>query len=81
MLLNWVPESLKQKEIRRGAAYRPMVAFLPPIPKKGKIDLLPQKPSARYAREQKKKQVEEVFKSQTAAEDTSSVITSPVVAV
>jgi len=79
--LNWVPESFKLKEIRRGAAYRPMVAFLPPAPKKGKINLLPQKPSVRYTREQKKKREEEALKSQIAAEDTSPVLISPAAAV
>jgi len=58
-----------------------MVSFLPPIPKRGKLDLLPQKPSVRYEREQKKKQEEEALKSATATEDMSSAITSPAVAV
>ncbi|GJJ68680.1 hypothetical protein EMPS_01026 [Entomortierella parvispora] len=81
VVLNWIPESLKLKEIRKGAAYRPMVTFLPPIPKRGKIDLLPQKPSERYEREQKKKQEEEALKIQSRVEDTSPVATLPVAAV
>ena len=80
MVLNWIPESVKLKEIYRGAAYRPKVTFLPPIPKRGTIDLLPQKPSVRYEREQKKKQQEEALKKQTTAEDVSSVVVSPAVA-
>ncbi|GJJ68682.1 hypothetical protein EMPS_01028 [Entomortierella parvispora] len=79
VILNWVPESLKLKEIRKGAAYRPMVTFLPPIPKRGNIDLLPQKPSARYEREQKKK--EEALKNHTATEAASSTQATPVLAV
>ncbi|GJJ68679.1 hypothetical protein EMPS_01025 [Entomortierella parvispora] len=69
--LNWVPESLKLKEIRKGAAYRPMVTFLPPIPKRGKIDILLQKPSKRYEREQRKKREEMTLKSQSTSNDTS----------
>ncbi|GJJ68651.1 hypothetical protein EMPS_00997 [Entomortierella parvispora] len=81
VILNWVPESFKLKEIRKGAAYRPMVAFLPPIPKRGTIDLLPQKPSRRYEREQKKKREEEVLKNQIMTESVSSAIATPVVSV
>ncbi|GJJ74642.1 hypothetical protein EMPS_07000 [Entomortierella parvispora] len=80
VLLNWMPESIQRREIHKGFAYRPMVAFLPPIPKRGKIDLLPQKPSVRYEREQKKKREEEALKNKAAAEDGSSVTVSPIVA-
>jgi len=75
--LNWIPESIKRKGLTKGAAYRPIVTFLPPVPKRGKIDLLPQKPSVRYEREQKKRRDEEALKSQTATKDVSA----PVVAV
>ncbi|GJJ74641.1 hypothetical protein EMPS_06999 [Entomortierella parvispora] len=81
VLLNWMPESIQRREIHKGFAYRPMVAFLPPIPKRGKIDLLPQKPSVRYEREQKKKREEEALKSQAAAAEDVSPAVAPVVAV
>ncbi|GJJ68652.1 hypothetical protein EMPS_00998 [Entomortierella parvispora] len=81
VVLNWIPESIKLKELHRGFAYRPMVTFLPPIPKRGTIDLLPQKPSVRYEREQLKKKEEEALKSQATAEDVSSLIEPPVVTV
>ncbi|GJJ68647.1 hypothetical protein EMPS_00993 [Entomortierella parvispora] len=81
IILNWIPESVKIKELHKGAAYRPMVTFLPPIPKKGKIELLPQKPSVRYEREQKKKAEEEALKSQAVAEDVPYPIVSPAEAV
>jgi len=81
VILNWIPESIKLKSIRKGAAYRPMVTFLPPIPKRGTIDLLPQKPSVRYERERKIKLQEEALKSLTASKVAPSTITSAVVAV
>ena len=80
VVLNWIPESIKLREIRKGAAYRPLVTFLPPVPKRGNIDLLPQKPSVRYAREQKKKQEGEALKSQAVVEEVPSAVT-PVVAI
>jgi len=80
VVLNWIPESIKRREVYKGAAYRPIVN-LPPVPKRGTIDLLPQKPSARYEREQRKRREEEALKSQTASEVASSTITSPVVTV
>ncbi|GJJ68650.1 hypothetical protein EMPS_00996 [Entomortierella parvispora] len=80
VVLNWVPESIKLKELFKSAAYRPMVTFLPPIPKRGTIDLLPQKPSPRYEREQKKKR-EEALKNNAGAESMSSVAASPVVTI
>jgi len=80
VLLNWIPESIKLKEIHKSASYRPMITFLPPIPKRGKVDLLPQKPSVRYEREQKKRQEEEALKNQTVVEGASSLIAAPTVA-
>lgn len=79
--LKLVPASIKRKEVNKGAAYRPTIAFLPEVPKRGTLRLLPQKPSVRYEREQKKRKEEEALKNQTAVEGSSSTITPPVVVV
>jgi len=81
MVLNWIPESVKIKGILKGSAYRPIATFLPPAPKRGTIELLPQKQSVRYEREQKKIQEEESLKSQAVAEDVSSAAVSSAVVV
>ncbi|GJJ68648.1 hypothetical protein EMPS_00994 [Entomortierella parvispora] len=79
VVLNWIPQSIKLKEIRRGSAYRPIVTFLPPPPQRGTIVLLPQKQSVRYEKEQKKKQEEEALKGQISAKDVSSTASPAVV--
>ncbi|GJJ68653.1 hypothetical protein EMPS_00999 [Entomortierella parvispora] len=67
--MNLVPQSVKMKNLRKGSAYRPQANFLPLAPKRGTCEVLPQKPSKRYEREQKQKQ-EEALKGQ-ASEGTS----------
>jgi len=51
---NWIPASIKDASMRKDAAYRPQLNFLPLAPKRGTIDVLPQRPSRRYEEEKKK---------------------------
>lgn len=48
VVLNWIPEFIKRKEVFKGAAYRRIITFLPPVPKRGSIDVLPQTLYVRY---------------------------------
>ncbi|KAG0033898.1 hypothetical protein BGZ81_006919 [Podila clonocystis] len=46
-----LPKWAQDKTYMKMATYRPMIAFLPPVPNINNIKLLPQKPSTRYAKE------------------------------
>ena len=46
-----LPKSLQTKSIAQAALYRPQVAFLDFVPKKGKCKVEPQEQSKRYLRE------------------------------
>ncbi|KAF9320143.1 hypothetical protein BG003_007124 [Podila horticola] len=46
-----LPKWAQDKTYMKMATYRPMIAFLPPVPNVNNIKLLPQKPSTRYAKE------------------------------
>ncbi|KAG0343935.1 hypothetical protein BG005_002114 [Podila minutissima] len=47
-----MPKWLQSKAHLQAAAYRPNIAFLPPVPNTTNLKLEPQKPSKRYMREQ-----------------------------
>ncbi|KAG0015450.1 hypothetical protein BGZ82_001400 [Podila clonocystis] len=47
-----MPKWAQHKNHLTMATYRPMISFLPPVPNRTNIKLLPQKPSRRYAKEQ-----------------------------
>ncbi|KAG0281199.1 hypothetical protein BGZ95_006025 [Linnemannia exigua] len=47
IIFNWVPQSLLTAQLVKDTAYRPQANFLPQAPKRGTIDVLPQKPSKR----------------------------------
>ncbi|KAF9310257.1 hypothetical protein BG003_008763 [Podila horticola] len=47
-----LPKWLQSKNYMKASAYRPLLTFLPPVPNTTNLDLLYQKPSKRYAREQ-----------------------------
>ncbi|GJJ74506.1 hypothetical protein EMPS_06864 [Entomortierella parvispora] len=69
LALHWVPQSVKHKAFLKGAAYRPQATFLPQVPKRGTGEVLPQKTSKRYEREQKQKpQISS--QNQSASQDT-----------
>ncbi|KAF9421932.1 hypothetical protein BGZ94_008710 [Podila epigama] len=46
------PKWIQTRNWTKMATYRPMVAFLPPVPNRTNLKLEPQKPSKRYAKEQ-----------------------------
>ncbi|KAF9897616.1 hypothetical protein BX616_005270, partial [Lobosporangium transversale] len=52
VVLNYMPRSFRVTTTSRSLKYRPQVAFLPQIPKRGTCPVLPQKPSKRYQLEQ-----------------------------
>ncbi|KAG0065381.1 hypothetical protein BGZ89_008366 [Linnemannia elongata] len=62
ILFNWVPRSMQSKQMSKEGAYRPQANFLPQAPRRGTLDVIPQKPSKRIQREQ-----EEAKKIATAA--------------
>ncbi|KAF9929492.1 hypothetical protein FBU30_001506 [Linnemannia zychae] len=45
IVFNYLPESIKGKQLIKDTAYRPQANFLPQAPKRGTIDIIPQKPS------------------------------------
>lgn len=49
--LNWVSDSMQKKNVEKTSAYRPLVTYLPSPPKRGTVEILPQKPSSRYQAE------------------------------
>ncbi|GJJ74622.1 hypothetical protein EMPS_06980 [Entomortierella parvispora] len=51
IVFHWIPASIKNSTIKKDAAYRPQSSFLPLAPKRGTIDILPQKPSRRHEEE------------------------------
>ncbi|KAF9347901.1 hypothetical protein BGX26_000659 [Mortierella sp. AD094] len=53
VVLNYMPKSIQRKSMTKDLAYRPQASFLPQVPKRGTLDVLPQKPSKRYQEEQK----------------------------
>ncbi|KAG0054777.1 hypothetical protein BGZ83_010453 [Gryganskiella cystojenkinii] len=55
LMLNWIPQSVKDNSIIASASWRPQIAFLPQTPQRGSGHVQPQKPSKRYEAEQKKK--------------------------
>ncbi|KAF9386806.1 hypothetical protein CPC16_007370 [Podila verticillata] len=46
-----LPKWAQDNTYTKMATYRPMIAFLPPVPNVNNIKLLPQRPSTRYAKE------------------------------
>ncbi|KAK5827749.1 hypothetical protein F5H01DRAFT_332175 [Linnemannia elongata] len=62
ILFNWIPKSMQSKQMSKEGAYRPQANFLPQAPRRGTLDVIPQKPSKRIQREQ-----EEAKKIATAA--------------
>ncbi|KAF9926892.1 hypothetical protein FBU30_003613 [Linnemannia zychae] len=62
IVFNYVPESLKEKQLYKDTAYRPQANFLPQAPKRGTIDIIPQKPS-----KHSEKKIQEQGKGTSAA--------------
>ncbi|OAQ29403.1 FAD/NAD(P)-binding domain-containing protein [Linnemannia elongata AG-77] len=62
ILFNWIPRSMQSRQMSKEGAYRPQANFLPQAPRRGTLDVIPQKPSKRIQREQ-----EEAKKIATAA--------------
>ncbi|KAG0044410.1 hypothetical protein BGZ83_010355 [Gryganskiella cystojenkinii] len=69
VILNWLPQSIKNKALIKDARYRPQLAFMPLAPKRGTVSVLPQKPSTRYEEEQRKKREEEERKRKEEEQD------------
>ncbi|KAF9349130.1 hypothetical protein BGX26_012536 [Mortierella sp. AD094] len=55
VVFGWMPKWLEENNLNKSAAYQPQVTFLPLVPKKGTIQLTPQKMSKRYHEEQSQK--------------------------
>ncbi|KAG0015129.1 hypothetical protein BGZ80_010032 [Entomortierella chlamydospora] len=51
IMFNWIPTSIKMKQFFKDAAYRPQASFLEYVENRGTGEVLPQKPSKRYAQE------------------------------
>ncbi|KAK3848481.1 MAG: hypothetical protein J3R72DRAFT_469946 [Linnemannia gamsii] len=46
-VFNWLPKSIQKKQLIKDSAYRPQANFLPQAPRRGTVDVLPQRPSKR----------------------------------
>ncbi|KAG0049879.1 hypothetical protein BGZ83_005310 [Gryganskiella cystojenkinii] len=55
IVFNWLPDSVKNRQVFKDAMYRPQCTFLEPAPQRGTGTILPQKPSKRYQEEKKQK--------------------------
>ncbi|KAF9338398.1 hypothetical protein BGZ91_008859 [Linnemannia elongata] len=62
VVFNWLPKSVQNKQMIKDTAYRPQANFLPQAPKRGSMDVIPQRPSKRIEKEK-----EEALKKKTAA--------------
>lgn len=62
VVFNWLPKSLQRKQMSKDTAYRPQANFLPQAPKRGSLDIIPQRPSKRIEKEK-----EEAAKNEAAA--------------
>ncbi|KAG9061276.1 hypothetical protein KI688_007614 [Linnemannia hyalina] len=62
VVFSWLPKSLQGKQLIKDTAYRPQANFLPLAPKRGTMDVIPQRPSKRIEKEK-----EEAAKKETAA--------------
>ncbi|KAG0281208.1 hypothetical protein BGZ95_006034 [Linnemannia exigua] len=51
-VFNWLPKSIQQKQLQKNTAYRPQANFLPLAPKRGTLEIIPQRPSRRLQKEQ-----------------------------
>ncbi|KAF9924892.1 hypothetical protein FBU30_005235 [Linnemannia zychae] len=47
IVFNYLPNSIKEKQLRKDTAYRPQANFLPLAPKRGTLDIITQQPSKR----------------------------------
>ncbi|KAK5827766.1 hypothetical protein F5H01DRAFT_409512 [Linnemannia elongata] len=63
VVFNWLPKSLQRKQLIKDTAYRPQANFLPLAPKRGNLDVIPQKPSKRMQKEKE----EEASRTNVAA--------------
>ncbi|KAG9061267.1 hypothetical protein KI688_007605 [Linnemannia hyalina] len=51
VVFNWLPKSFQHKQLIKDTAYRPQANFLPQVPKRGTMDVIPQRPSKRIEKE------------------------------
>ncbi|GJJ71516.1 hypothetical protein EMPS_03866 [Entomortierella parvispora] len=54
IIFGYLPNWVQRRQVQKDSAYRPQISFLPLTPQRGSAPVLPQIPSERYAREQKK---------------------------
>ncbi|KAH7058041.1 hypothetical protein BKA57DRAFT_448422 [Linnemannia elongata] len=47
IVFNWMPKSLRNKQLAKDTGYRPQANFLPQAPKRGTLEIIPQWPSKR----------------------------------
>ncbi|KAG0315046.1 hypothetical protein BGZ97_008705 [Linnemannia gamsii] len=47
VLFNWTPASVQRNQLLKDSAFRPQANFLPEAPKRGTVNVIPQKPSKR----------------------------------
>ncbi|KAF9104177.1 hypothetical protein BGX29_002271 [Mortierella sp. GBA35] len=55
VMFNWIPESVRVKQMTKESAYRPQVNFLPQTPQRGVVHVISQKPSRRVQEEEEAK--------------------------
>ena len=56
VVLSWLPKSFEKSTMTKSGSYRPQASFLPQVPVRGTVPVLPQKPSKRYQEELKRYQ-------------------------
>ncbi|KAG0300451.1 hypothetical protein BGZ97_003228 [Linnemannia gamsii] len=47
VVFNWLPKAIQHKQFLKDTAYRPQANFLPQAPKRGSLEVIPQRPSKR----------------------------------
>ncbi|KAF9900785.1 hypothetical protein EC991_006888 [Linnemannia zychae] len=55
VVFNWTPKSVMRKQLLKDTAYRPQANFLPPAPRRGTGEIIPQWPSKRIQKEEEAK--------------------------
>ncbi|KAF9918509.1 hypothetical protein FBU30_000164 [Linnemannia zychae] len=59
VVFNYLPKSMKMKQLLKDTAYRPQANFLPQAPKRGTVEVIPQKPSKYIQKTKEKEQAKE----------------------
>ncbi|KAG0293463.1 hypothetical protein BGZ96_002805 [Linnemannia gamsii] len=52
VVFNWLPKGIQHRQFLKDTAYRPQANFLPQAPKRGSLEVIPQRPSIRIPKEE-----------------------------